>query len=173
MLLIVAFLRAINGGKRRVKMADLKQHFTGMGLTGVKTFIASGNVVFDDPGGPRDALETRIEAGLLKSLGYEFDTFVRSVDDVAALTAPEGLAPVDKQTLRVGFLKGSPPATVLAGLQTDDDVLTIIGTEMFWLCRTNIRNSRITGAKLEWALGGPTTMRSMKTVNRMAVKFGH
>lgn len=44
----IAFLRGINvGGKNKVAMAELKKCFEELGFTNVKTFIASGNVIFE------------------------------------------------------------------------------------------------------------------------------
>ena len=43
----IAFLRAINVGGRNVKMESLRALFEDEGFTGVETFIASGNVIFD------------------------------------------------------------------------------------------------------------------------------
>src|SRR3990170_352332 len=43
----IAFLRAINVGGHTVKMDQLRQLFESLGFSGIETFIASGNVVFD------------------------------------------------------------------------------------------------------------------------------
>ena len=46
----VALLRGINvGGKTLIKMADLRACAEGLGLDGVSTFIASGNLLFESP----------------------------------------------------------------------------------------------------------------------------
>ncbi len=42
----IAFLRGINLGKRRLPMSQLRSSFEELGFSDVKTFIASGNVVF-------------------------------------------------------------------------------------------------------------------------------
>ena len=83
----VAFLRAVNVGGRVVKMDELRRHFADAGFTGVETFIASGNVIFDTTAKPGPALEARIEGALKKALGYDVPTFVRSLADV--VTAAE------------------------------------------------------------------------------------
>ena len=44
---LIAFLRAINVGGHTVKMDHLRQLFESLGFSGVETFIASGNVVFE------------------------------------------------------------------------------------------------------------------------------
>jgi len=46
----VALLRGINvGGRRRLRMADLVDIFERLGCAGVRTYIQSGNVVYDAP----------------------------------------------------------------------------------------------------------------------------
>jgi hypothetical protein len=45
----VVFLRAINVGGRRIKMDHLRRLFEALGFFNVKTFTASGNVIFDSP----------------------------------------------------------------------------------------------------------------------------
>ena len=45
----VALLRGINvGGNNIIKMDELKQIFEEIGFSGVKTYIQTGNVIFDD-----------------------------------------------------------------------------------------------------------------------------
>ena len=43
----IAFLRGINVGNIRIKMPDLKMAFESMGFKEVKTYLQTGNVVFD------------------------------------------------------------------------------------------------------------------------------
>ena len=61
-----------------MKMEALAAHFVDLGFSKVRTFIASGNVIFDSPL-KTAALESRIEQHLLSKLGYEVETFVRSL----------------------------------------------------------------------------------------------
>lgn len=51
----VALLRGINvGGKNKIAMADLRAAFEKAGYTNVRTYITSGNVLFDSPEPPTD-----------------------------------------------------------------------------------------------------------------------
>ncbi len=70
----VAFLRAINVGGHTVKMDYLRQVFESFGLSGVETFIASGNVVFEAPTADARALDEQIGQGLREALGYDVAT---------------------------------------------------------------------------------------------------
>ncbi|HEX2787386.1 MAG TPA: DUF1697 domain-containing protein [Ignavibacteria bacterium] len=89
-----AFLRGINvGGHKLIKMEELNRIFVSLGFKNIKTFIQSGNVLFDAPGKssaaalekPDKKIEAKIEAGLKKALGYEVRTTVRTVDELKKL----------------------------------------------------------------------------------------
>ena len=60
----VALLRGINvGGNNKVSMAELREAFEDAGHTNVRTYINSGNVVFDGPAKvAEDDIETVLEA---------------------------------------------------------------------------------------------------------------
>lgn len=67
----VALLRGINvGGKSKVPMARLKQIFEEAGHTKVRTYINSGNVVFDAPRGKTSDLAKRLEAAIASEFGF-------------------------------------------------------------------------------------------------------
>lgn len=61
----IALLRGINvGGKNKISMADLKQHLESAGFSGVRTYINSGNVLFQSELS-RKELEAKIEATIV------------------------------------------------------------------------------------------------------------
>jgi len=72
----VAFLRGVSPGN--ASMPALKRCFEQSGFTGVRTLLASGNVVFDARKASGAALARRAEAAMLAGLGKSFDTVVRS-----------------------------------------------------------------------------------------------
>src|SRR5512141_1820354 len=74
----VALLRGINvGGKNLVAMPALKTAFEALGLTGVSTYIQSGNVLFASRE-PAAALAARLEAALAETFGYPASLVIRS-----------------------------------------------------------------------------------------------
>src|SRR5512143_2434247 len=106
---VVAFLRAINVGGHTVEMAKLKRLFEQLAFSGVETFIASGNVIFEAPGQASAALEKRIAAHLEKSLGYEVVTFLRTPGELAGVLSHRAFPKARAgSTLHIGFL-GAPP----------------------------------------------------------------
>lgn len=66
----VALLRGVNVGGINLKMADVAAVFRDLGVQGVKTVLASGNVLFDSID-PPEQTKPRIEAGLRAAFGYE------------------------------------------------------------------------------------------------------
>jgi uncharacterized protein (DUF1697 family) len=80
----VALLRGVNVGGITVTSADLAATFTAEGFSGVKTVLASGNVVFDLPDSTLDAsaLKLRIETALERAFGYDAWIVLRTREQV-------------------------------------------------------------------------------------------
>jgi uncharacterized protein (DUF1697 family) len=75
----VCLLRGINvGGNNIIPMAALAKTFTRMKFAPVKTFIASGNVIFGAPGQELRKLEQKIERELVKDFDYDAKVVVKS-----------------------------------------------------------------------------------------------
>lgn len=86
MITYVAFLRGINvGGHKIIRMEELARTFASAGLKKVKTYIQSGNVIFDSAEADVSVLEKKIERKLLKSFGHEVPVVVLPLTDLAAI----------------------------------------------------------------------------------------
>jgi uncharacterized protein (DUF1697 family) len=174
----IAFLRAINVGGHTVKMDYLRNLFTGLGFRNVETFIASGNVIFDSPSKSSRTLEKKIESCLLKALGYEVTTFVRSTTELVEIAQhkpfpdSELSAPID--AVYIGFMASEPSDAAkkkLLSLATKVDAFHLKGREVYWLCRTKFGDSEFSGALLAKTLGMPATLRNSTTVKKMAARY--
>ncbi len=169
----IAFLRAINVGGRRVKMEALAAYFLELGFTKVRTFIASGNVIFDSPLKPA-ALESCIEQHLLSKLGYEVETFVRSLAELREVTAKLEWQFASElaggSQVYVGFMRELPAAAnrkQVIALSNSVDVLSFGERELYWLGHQGMGESTVTGARLAKALGGPTTARNITSLRKL------
>ncbi len=156
-------------------MQALRDHFTGLGLSGVETFIASGNVLFDAPGDGPARLEARIEAHLHAALGYDVATFLRTPAEIRAVATfdafPGSGAGEPGYPLYVAFTRspvGPDAMRALDALRNDVDDLAVRGREVYWACRTSISQSTFSGARLERIIGMPATLRSVTTVRKLA-----
>ncbi|MBA3264448.1 MAG: DUF1697 domain-containing protein [Thermoleophilaceae bacterium] len=173
-----AFLRGVNLGRhRKVSGAELKSCFEEMGFEQAETFRTSGNVVFDAGREPRGKLTDTIEGALAKSLGYEVTVFVRTAQEIEAIAEhepfPAQLVTASMGKLQVSMLNGKPSAAArkrVLALATEDDRLAFGDRELYWLPSGGIRDSALNGKAIEDLLG-PSTMRTMGTVELLAAKY--
>ena len=177
LLKLVAFLRAINVGGHNVTMAELRGIFERLSFKEVETFIASGNVIFASRSEDLGALEKKIEDQLLRSLGYEVKTFLRTIPEVAAIAQSQPFAASQVKAaaaLNVAFLADPLDAearkSVLA-LKTAIDDFHVDGREVYWLCKTKQSDSKFSNARFEKVLSVRATWRNINTVRRLAAKY--
>lgn len=173
-----ALFRGINvGGKNVVKMADLEQLLFHSGLSKVRTYIQSGNAVFETALAEADLLD-KIKAGFLDRFGFESNVLIRSMDEIRVLierlpiTAAEiaGAQTADPQVehLYVYFL-GAPPEQVqidtICREYIGPDTLRMGKRELYLLCYQSIRKSQL-AARASKAFDS-ATVRNWKTVNKL------
>lgn len=90
-----AFLRGVNLGKRTVKSADLRAALEKLGLTEVRTLLASGNALFEAKESDRAKLRGRLETGLDAAFGFKVGVVLRTIEELDAMIASEPFARVD------------------------------------------------------------------------------
>jgi uncharacterized protein (DUF1697 family) len=167
----VAFLRAINVGRRRVKMADLRERFVELGFTNVDTFIASGNVIFDTPSRAVRTLTSTIESHLETSFGFDVAAMLRSPSEIAHVI--DGAEERDGHALHAIFLdrEAMPDerARIIA-LNNDVDCFSVGDRVLYWWCRGGAGVSTVSGPTLERAAGMRGTGRSIKSLRRLLEK---
>lgn len=173
----VAFLRAINVGGRTVKMEYLRQLFESLGFSGVETFIASGNIVFQTRAKNAASLEGKIEALLREAVGYHVATFIRTDAELAAIANYKPFWPsqIDAaRTLNIAFMATAldhQSTRKLMALRTDIDDFHVHDREVYWLCRKQQSESTFSNAVLEKTVGRSSTLRGVETIRKMAAKY--
>ncbi len=180
MPVLIAFLRAINVGGHTVKMDLLRQLFIDLEFTEVKTIIASGNVRFNTAYSDLPAMaamESRIEKHLNEALGYPVKTFLRTPARLEQIARYQPFPPENLEnpanTLYIGFLQSQPGSEAIqrvAALGGPLNQLHIHDRELYWLVHTRLSQSEITGARLEKALGMPTTLRNINTIQKIVAR---
>ena len=174
----VAFLRAINVGGHVVKMDHLRGLFEGMGLTNVKTFIASGNVLFVSATKSPQVLEEKVARALEKALGYKVGVFIRSATEIASIAGhkPFTDAELEDGSMFVGLFPEPLTAgdrKIVASMETAVDLLRVHDREIYWRAGKNFRDAEFAPAKLEKKLGKPATFRNVNTMRRIAALLGN
>jgi uncharacterized protein (DUF1697 family) len=175
---LIAFLRAINVGGRNVTMKELARVFESVGLKEVETFIASGNVIFNAPGGSIRVLEKKVEAKLEHSLGYKVKTFIRTAAEVQAVARYKPFRAsmvTSAQAFNVAFLSeplNKDAMKSLMALTSEIDAFHVHGREAYWLCQKKQSDSKFSNTRFEKVINGPATWRNINTVVRLASKVG-
>ena len=167
----IALLRGVNlGANRRVAMADLRGVFEALGLTGVRTLLASGNLVFDAPAAKAAGLEARAQSALAERLGLTTEVFVRTADEWRAMIAANPFTDAardDPAHLVAMVLKNAPdgaPALNPPGREQAQ----VVGRAAYIVYPDGIGTSVFTGARLDRALGVRGTGRNWNTVLKLA-----
>jgi uncharacterized protein (DUF1697 family) len=163
----VAFLRAVNVGGRVVKMDKLRMMFTSLGVKNVKTYIQSGNVIFD-AGGSITALRKKVETMLLKELGYEVPTMIRTVAEVANIAENHPFKKVklaDDAKTYVSFLAEEPSKDLLRALlalNNDDTAYQKKNLEVYSIVsKKAAEKAPFSNSLLEKKLGVAATTRNL------------
>ena len=173
----IAFLRAVNVGGRTVKMAALRDEFEALGFTGVETFIASGNVIFETRARDLAALERKIETRLNGAFGFEIHTFLRTVEALGAITSHPAFDAAEVAAATafvVGFLANAPDAEAqqtIDGFNTDIDRFHVHGRELYWLSRQRQSDSTFSNAVFERSLRMRSTFRGISTLQRLNARL--
>lgn len=100
-MVYVALLRGINvGGKNKVDMKRLKNAFESVGMTEVRTYINSGNVIFSSTSRSRSGLAETIESAITKTFGLEIPVIVRDLKNIRTVVKALPRTWVNDETMK-------------------------------------------------------------------------
>lgn len=104
-MIYVALLRGVNvGGNSKVSMAAIKGALVSLGLSNVRTYINSGNVIFSTPTSNRERLSALIEAAIKRHTSVAIRVLVidhRTLNRIVEAIPPDW---VDDKTTRTYVL---------------------------------------------------------------------
>jgi uncharacterized protein (DUF1697 family) len=168
------FLKGVNvGGNHIIKMAELKTMFEAMGFQNVRTFIQSGNVVYDSPA-KADSVNKEIEASLTKELGYKVHSVTRSRNEMEKIIKEYPFTKIkghEDCKISVGFLCSAPAKPAIKELEafnTDSEIFAVSGNNLYHLFRGNYSDSIFFKKNLaEKILKITCTVRNWNTVNKI------
>jgi len=124
----VALLRAVNvGGTGKLAMTELKAMCEAEGFAQVRTYIASGNVVFAATA-PESEVKAALEARLKRYAGSPVPVAVRTAQEMAAVRDANPFPRQPPNKTVVIFLDGKPPKDALADIKGRADEEIRLGT---------------------------------------------
>ena len=164
MPVFIALLRAVNvGGTGKLPMSELIDMAKAAGFGRPRTYIASGNLVFDSPLGEKQ-VKVALERSLASYAGKPVPVMVRTAAEMAAVLDANPFPDKAPNQTVVVFLDGPPPTDWRAGLVAPGGEEAAAGTrELYIHYGSGMARSKL---KLPAAAGG--TARNINTVTRLA-----
>lgn len=167
----IALLRGINvGGHNIIKMQELRTVLTNMGLEKVRTYIQSGNVLFQSDNEAARLIEL-IEQEINNAFGFSVTVILRTEKEWEQLikNCPY---PVDSllegESVHVACLAEQPKQEAIDHLlqfKSDKDECHMEGKEIYFYFRQSIRDSKL--ASQIPKIGVPATVRNWKTILKL------
>ena len=169
----VALLRGINvAGQRIVPMKQLVEIFTGAKCGNVRTYIQSGNVVFNASPKALKGLSALLTKKFEEHFGFSVPVVLRSREELTAvaLSNPFLISRLPQQTLHVYFLADMPSADAVKSLdpqRSAPDAFHVSGREIYLHMPNGMARTKLTNAYFDSKLKTVCTARNWATVLKL------
>ncbi len=168
----IALFRGINvGGNSILPMKELVVVLESIGLHNLKTYIQSGNVLFQSKGKSDTQLSAAISGAIKQSHGFEPKVLL--LDSMALEKVIQANPFVEAEavpnTLHVGFMASipdDPDMQSLEKIRAEKERFQIIKNTFYLYAPDGIGRSKL-AAQAEKILGAPMTMRNWRTVSKI------
>lgn len=168
----VALLRGINVGGINIKMSALADTVAALGHTGVRTILASGNVVFESEQTDVAALTSGLEQALSAAFGYDAWVVLLTSADLAEAVAAYPFD--DRDGWHSYILFGSNPVLLDELLQAApeldpaDERVQPGQSLLYWQVRRDVGiKSRFSTLSAKTRFRSSTTNRNLRTLHKI------
>jgi uncharacterized protein (DUF1697 family) len=175
----VSLLRGINvGPTTTVKMDEVVSLYKSLGLKNVRTYMRSGNVLFESPQTDPEKCPGILEKQITLRVGFPVKVLIRSGEELRQIISNNPFLSGesgDITRLHVTFLSKEPPENLLHDLipvKDDQDRFIIRGKEVYLFCPGGYGRTRFSNAFFEKNLGMITTTRNWRTVTVLSAMAG-
>ena len=170
----IALLRGINvGGNNILPMMELKKALESLSLTNVKTYIQSGNIVFNTPSTNAKKLSSKMSSLIEDEHGFRPHIMLLSSQQlqVAVNSNPFTDTVSNPKSLHFYFLNEIPAAPDLSALEEAKSTSEsyALKERVFYLdAPDGVGRSKL-AAKVENYLGVEATSRNFRTVQKLLI----
>lgn len=170
----VSILRGINvTGNRMIKMADLRTMYESLGFENVKTYLQSGNVIFDTSTKTSEKLAEQIESKIMEVFGHDVPIIILKNEDLDKAIKNNPFIKrneVNIERLYITFLANQPEKQNIEKTLTYNyppDEFVIKDYLVYLYCPVSYGNSKLNNNFFENKLKVTATTRNWKTVNEL------
>ena len=164
----IALLRAVNvGGTGKLPMTELKAMCESAGFTNIRSYIASGNVLFNSAL-TEAAVKQLLNDKLLAYAGKPVGVLVRSAAEMAAVLAANPFPDAPGSRVVAIFLNAAAPPDALAAAVGRQNELMALGRREIYVHY----DDGMADSKLRIPAAKAGTARNMNTVAKLAGMAG-
>ena len=168
-----AFLRGINvGGKNKIRMEALRETFAALQFESVKTYINSGNVIFETAEADEKKLVAKIEKAIEKEFSLNIKVMVRTIDEIREIIKNNPFAGQfeNDKNLHVLFLDEEMPeekCELLLSNNNENEMFAVRNREIFCHLKSGFADSVLGKDYIGKKLKVSATARNWRTVNKV------
>jgi len=168
----VALLRGVNVGQNMLRMERLRELCSEMKLRNARTYVQSGNIVFEAEGAAAKWAQA-LERKLNGETRLPVTVIVKSQAEMGVVLANNPFLRekgIDTSKLHVTFLQAAPEKSGverLASIKAGVDRLRWLGTKIYLHCPQGYGRSKLSNGAIEKALSLRATTRNWNTVNKL------
>ena len=170
----VSMLRGINvGGNKQIRMDTLRGIYEEFGFSKVRSYVQSGNVVFESSEQDPFGLEKRIEAQIERICGFSIPVFIRQAHELQEILSCNPFLyerNEDSSKLHVTFLHQSPLERAWSKLVSPSGILDEFSRgelAVYLFCPNGYGKTKLSNSFFERKLGVSVTTRNWNTVNAL------
>jgi uncharacterized protein (DUF1697 family) len=170
MPIYIALLRGVNVGGNILKMDRLREICAKFGAKNPRTYVQSGNIVFE-AAGSASGWEAKLEKKLAGESRLPVSVMVRTAAEMSVVLAGNPFLKekgIDTARLAVTFLQQAPSKTALAALgalKIGSERFHCVGREIYLHCPDGFANAKL--YTLDKILKQRTTTRNWNTVTKL------
>ncbi len=167
----IALLRGINvGGHKKILMADLRTLFEKMGFENVRTYIQSGNVVFQTKEDNLDVIEDRLKHQIFKQYNFEVPILITTRKELKSIikNCPFSQEKMEKSHFTLLF---TPPLKELIHetnkVNYPNEEFSITKKCIYFYCSMGYTRVKCNGNFFEKKLKEVSTSRNYRTLMKL------
>ena len=166
----VALVRGINVGGKRLLMKDLTHLCASLGFENVRTYLQSGNAVFESRDSDPAKIAEAVHKKLKSELALDVTVLVRDASEIGRVIARNPFAERDPSKLHVTFLSARPtniPKSEIDLTKEAKEEYSIPGREVYLFLPNGYGGSKLSNTFFEKVLKVSATTRNWRTVTAL------
>ena len=170
----IALLRGINvSGQKKILMAEFREMLSTNGFENVRTYIQSGNVVFESDQSDANELGIKMEGLIVKHYGFEVPTLILTPQAMEQAVAENPFIQnkdINDEETYFTFLKESPlpeNISIFNEVSYPGETFELVGKVVYYHCAIGYGKAKLTNKMMEKKLGTRATTRNYKTTMKL------